>query len=93
MLSEIYLFIEVMLEPLKADDTCVIAAGFTLALAGTSLTFLIWPGKNELAQVERGSSAYELPRQPIKTVYRSPMSERKRAEQPFFRVRRLPGPM
>jgi hypothetical protein len=31
MLSGIYLFTEVMLEPLKADDTSIIASGFTLA--------------------------------------------------------------
>lgn len=79
-------------EPLKADDPCDIATGFTLALAGTSMTFLIWPGKNELARFERGSSTYELLRQPIQTVY-SPPPEPKRAEGTLLQVRRLLGRM
>ena len=55
MLNGIYLFTEVMLEPLKTDDTSIIASGFILALGGTLMTFLIRPGKKEaLAKPRKG---------------------------------------
>jgi hypothetical protein len=62
MLSGIYLFTEVMLQPLKADDT--------LALGGTLMTFLIRPGKREeLAKPEKENAGHKLFKRPLRTIH------------------------
>lgn len=94
MLGGICLFTEVMLEPLKAADTSIIASGFTLALGGTLMTFLIRPGKREaLAKPEKENAGHELFRRPLRSIHGTRMPARKRAEPALVGPRKLPGPM
>jgi hypothetical protein len=80
-LSGIYLFTEVMLEPLKADDTSIIAPGFTLALGGTLMTFLIRPGKREApVKPENENVGHELFRRPLRTIRYSHASTEARGD-------------
>jgi hypothetical protein len=94
MLNGIYWFTEVMLEPLKADDTSIIASGFILALGGTLMTFLIRPGKKKRSRnPEKENVGHELFRRPLRTIHGTRMPARKRAETALVGARKLPGPM
>jgi hypothetical protein len=94
MLGGIYLFTEVMLEPLKAADTSIIASGFTVAVGETLMTFLIQPGKREaLAKPEKENAGHGLFRRPLRTIRGTRMPARKRAEPALAGARKLPGPM
>jgi hypothetical protein len=94
MLSGIYLFTEAMLQPLKADDTSIIASGFTLALGGTLMTFLIRPGKREeLAKPEKENAGHKLFKRPLRTIDGTRAPARKPTEPALVGTRKLPGPM
>lgn len=86
-------FTEMLLEPLKAHDTCVIAVGFTLALAGALMTFLIQPGRKCWLGAKRNTQATSCWRGPVRAVYRDSVPTRKPADGGLIEVRKLPGPM
>jgi len=94
MLGGIDLFMEVILEPLKADSTSIIVSGFTRALGETLMIFLIRPGKREaLAKPEKENVGHELFRRPLRTIHGTRMPARKRAEPTLVGARKLPEPM
>jgi hypothetical protein len=89
-----YLLLEAIRNPLGANDTAVLAAGFTLALGGSLIIFLVWPrGRSEMAKHQDSVPCPEYLKGPVLTVYGQAMQNRLEAKRVLGESKHLPGPM
>ncbi|MGB7848061.1 MAG: hypothetical protein WBL63_20795 [Candidatus Acidiferrum sp.] len=89
-----YLLREVNREPLKANDTAVIAAGFALALATFLLAYLVWPWCSaSLARHEDSDPSPECWEGPLLRVYGKAVKIRLEGKRELVEGKKLPGPM
>jgi hypothetical protein len=90
----IYLLTEVIRDPLKANETAVIAAGFALALASFLIVYLVWPrGRSALARHDEFDRDPEYSKGPVLTVYGEGVQNRLEAKRGSGEEENLPGPM
>lgn len=81
----------IRIDQLIADDTSIIASGFSLALGGRLMTFRIRPGKREaLAKPEKENVGPELFRRPLRTIHGTRMPARERTEPALVGAGKLP---
>jgi hypothetical protein len=94
LLGGTYLMAEAWVDPLKASDAGVLAAGFSLALASFVLVYFVLPQRRTaLAKRERTAKRQARIKSAVLTPYGEAMQSRVAIKREMSAGQNLPGPM